>query len=112
MSIIETNTPGLKERFNEFVFQCKEVVQAAECLLLHSPYLELRNVTCDFHEGVLTLRGRVPSYYLKQLAQAILVELDGVLELNNQLDVVMPGHLLLSNFNHRNHDRLPPPRHP
>jgi hypothetical protein len=41
---------------------------AAEARLLNSPYLELRRVSCEFHEGVLTLRGNVPRYYLKQIA--------------------------------------------
>ena len=53
-----------------------------------SGYCELRGVSCSFHEGVLTLRGHVPSYYLKQLAQSLAFDLEGVQELNNRLEVV------------------------
>jgi osmotically-inducible protein OsmY len=63
------------------------VVLAAEARLRKSAYVELRRVACEYHEGALTLHGRVSSYYLKQLAQSLVSELEGVLELNNQLDV-------------------------
>ena len=57
-----------------------------------SGYSELRRVACDFQDGVLTLRGRVFSYHLKQLAQALVLELKGVRELDNRLEVVAPPH--------------------
>jgi osmotically-inducible protein OsmY len=60
---------------------------AAEARLLNSPYVELRRVSCEFHEGILTLRGRVPRYYLKQIAQNVVSQLSGVVEIDNQLDV-------------------------
>ena len=46
----------------------QQVVDWAESCLRHNPYLALKNVQCDFHEGVLTLRGCLPTYYLKQMA--------------------------------------------
>jgi hypothetical protein len=36
-----------------------------------SRYHQLRFVYCGFRDGVLTLRGSVESYYLKQLAQTV-----------------------------------------
>jgi osmotically-inducible protein OsmY len=63
------------------------VISAAEARLRKSAYVELRRVSCEYHEGALTLRGRVSSYYLKQMAQSLVSELEGVLEINNQLDV-------------------------
>jgi hypothetical protein len=39
------------------------VAQAVEVRLRRSPYFELRSVSCECHEGVLTLQGRLPSYY-------------------------------------------------
>jgi osmotically-inducible protein OsmY len=66
-----------------------EISETAEDRLQHCPYPELKNVFCSFHEGVLTLRGRVSSYYLKQLAQTVVGGLAGVMELNNQLEVVV-----------------------
>jgi osmotically-inducible protein OsmY len=50
----------------------------------------LRLVSCDFHEGVLTLRGQVSSFYLKQVAQELIRRLDGAEEINNHLEVVAP----------------------
>jgi hypothetical protein len=47
-----------------------------------------RRVTFQFQDGVLTLRGRVPTFYLKQLLQSWLKDLDGVREIDNQVDVV------------------------
>jgi osmotically-inducible protein OsmY len=63
-------------------------VQAhAESRLRQSTYPELHLLSCDFHEGVLTLRGRVPSYYLKQVAQTLILQVNGVDEINNRLEV-------------------------
>jgi hypothetical protein len=47
-----------------------------------------RNVECDFAKGVLTLRGRVPTFYLKQVLQARLADLHAVVEIRNQVDVI------------------------
>lgn len=50
-------------------------------------YPQLRRIHCDYHEGVMTLRGVVGSFHLKQVAQAALVGLDGVEEIANRLEV-------------------------
>ena len=55
-----------------------------------SPYLPLRKIRCYLHEGVLLLRGRVPTYYLKQLAQTIGNSLHGVRQVVNELEVDFP----------------------
>ena len=69
----------------------RQVVQAeAHSRLRNSGYHELRLVSCDFHEGVLTLRGQVSSFYLKQVAQELIRRLDGAEEVNNHLEVVAP----------------------
>lgn len=47
-----------------------------------------RDVKMHFSEGILTVRGRVPTYYLKQLVQSRLQELPDVLELRNRVNVV------------------------
>ena len=47
-----------------------------------------RGITYHFEEGVLTLRGRVPTYYLKQiLQQRLLSDFDDV-TVENKVDVV------------------------
>ena len=69
----------------------RQVVQAeAQSRLRNSGYHELRLVSCEFHEGVLTLRGQVSSFYLKQVAQEVIRRLDGAEEVNNHLKVVAP----------------------
>ena len=68
--------------------QERPLIQAeAQSRLRKSGYHELHFVSCEFHEGVLTLRGRVSSYHLKQLAQELIRQLDGAEEVNNRLEV-------------------------
>ena len=67
-------------------------VQAeAHSRLRKSGYHELHLVSCDFHEGVLTLRGCVSSFHLKQVAQELTRQLDGAEEVNNRLEVAEPA---------------------
>ena len=60
----------------------------AETRLHQSAYSPLRQVKCQVHGQVLTICGRVPSYYLKQVAQTLLGGLDGIGTIDNRLDVV------------------------
>ena len=50
-----------------------------------SPYLALRDIACVVHEGAVTLRGCVPTYYLKQLAQETIMPVRGSLMLVNEV---------------------------
>ena len=67
------------------------VQQAAECRLLDSGYTALSGVRCDFSEGVLRLRGLVFTYYLKQVALAMVADIEGVDLVSNQIEVVAPS---------------------
>lgn len=58
--------------------------------LKKSSYHSLRRIGCDVHDGVVVLRGQVPSYYLKQVAQALLLDMPEVEVLVNQVEVVPP----------------------
>ncbi len=64
------------------------VVEGAEILLRNNSYLALKNVSCEYHEGVLTLRGCLPSYYLKQMAQSTVACVEGVQRIVNDIQVV------------------------
>jgi osmotically-inducible protein OsmY len=65
-----------------------DVVEATvQSQLQASPYAVLRQIVCEFRDGVVFLRGRVPSYYMKQVAQNIVHCVEGVSEVRNQLDV-------------------------
>ena len=72
---------------------------ASECLNLlgmdlevkvqfrQSGYQALDGVTCEFHEGTARLRGRLPTFHLKQIAQEIVCAVVGVRSVVNQIEV-------------------------
>ncbi len=69
-----------------------EVRRAVEEAVRHrlsteSPYAIFRNVTYNFEDGLLTLRGEVPSFYVKQILQTRLRDIDGVSQIDNQVEV-------------------------
>ena len=66
----------------------EQIVDRAENCLRHNPYLANKNVQCDFHEGVLTLRGCLPTYYLRQLAQESLGPVFGILRIVNEIEIM------------------------
>ncbi|NUQ63337.1 MAG: BON domain-containing protein [Pirellulales bacterium] len=57
----------------------------------NASYAALRNVTCEYTHGVLTLHGKVPSYYQKQLAQETVRRIDGIRQIINEIEVLAPG---------------------
>lgn len=61
-------------------------VQAQE-MLERSNYLALRRLRCECHDGQLVISGRVPTYYLKQVAQSIVRQVPHVRRIDNQVDV-------------------------
>lgn len=63
------------------------VESEAQDLLARSNYLALRRLRCEFHDGSLILSGRVPTYYLKQVAQTIVRQLPAVRQVENRVDV-------------------------
>jgi hypothetical protein len=70
---------------------CPGPQELAEGCLRRHPYLALKNVCCDWLDGVLVLRGCLPSYYLKQIAQEAVASLEGVERIDNQIQVVTPA---------------------
>jgi osmotically-inducible protein OsmY len=50
-------------------------------------YLPSRDLHCEYRHGLLILRGRVGSYYEKQLAQEAVIKLEGVTQVMNELEV-------------------------
>ncbi len=69
---------------------CPGVEDLAERCLRKNPYLALKNVSCDYRDGVLVLRGCLASYYLKQIAQEADASLEGIERIDNQIQVVTP----------------------
>lgn len=52
-----------------------------------NPYVLHRRVFLESAQGKIVLRGRVDSYYQKQMVQEVLRGLDGIAEISNQLEV-------------------------
>lgn len=52
-----------------------------------STYIALRDVRCFRDGGVVVLCGRVPTFFLKQLAQEIVRHTDGDCRIINELEV-------------------------
>lgn len=64
------------------------VQDKAEAQIQAATYGAIREADCEFSEGVLVLRGRVRSFYSKQLAQVAAGRLPGVVDIVNQIEVV------------------------
>lgn len=67
--------------------RASEIEHHAQRALGKSPYVELRRVGCRFDDGILTLEGQVTSFYLKQVAQTVVRQIDGVHQVINHLQV-------------------------
>jgi osmotically-inducible protein OsmY len=72
------------------------IERAVEERLCQTSYLELRRLSAAFEKGVLTLNGYVSSYYLRQIAQAAVRDLEGIEAIDNRIEVISG----LSNRNH------------
>ena len=68
----------------------------AESKLRGNSYLALKHLSCEYENGTLVLRGCLPTYYLKQLAQETVAHLEGVTRVENQIQVLasdsQPAH--------------------
>jgi osmotically-inducible protein OsmY len=65
----------------------RRVALLAECQLRDTTYQPLTGISCDFHDGVAVLRGTVPTFYLKQVAQSVVRKLAGVKQIDNRIEV-------------------------
>lgn len=63
------------------------IVQDARRRLMRSQFRVIRGLSCDYHEGILFLRGRVFTYYQKQLAQEAVRNVAGVDKIVNAIAV-------------------------
>ncbi|MCE9556411.1 MAG: BON domain-containing protein [Planctomycetes bacterium] len=61
--------------------------RTGESILRKSSYLALRRLSCEYHDGVLTIRGRVSTFHLKQVAQSLLGKLAGISRIHNLVEV-------------------------
>ncbi len=68
-----------------------ETLADVEHRLKQSGYLALRRIHCEFRDGVLRMRGQLPSHYLKQVAVAVADEVNDVRAIVNEISVVNPA---------------------
>ena len=52
-----------------------------------NPYLSGRKLRFEAQEGRITLNGVVASYFQKQMAQEVIKRIDGVKQIENELEV-------------------------
>ncbi len=62
--------------------------EIARTCLQTIPYSDVKGLQCEYHEGVLVLRGHVSTYYHKQLAQEAVRDIDGFDSVVNVVKVV------------------------
>jgi osmotically-inducible protein OsmY len=67
------------------------LAERIERALCASGYGPLRDLGVAVHARLVILRGRVPTYYLKQLAQATALAVPGTYQVRNDLDVGRPS---------------------
>jgi len=63
------------------------MAELGQARLAACPYHVLRSVLCEFQHGILTLRGELPTFFHKQLAQEAVGGMDGVRQVVNQIEV-------------------------
>lgn len=82
-------------RIDGMVDEADDVLQQVQKALARSCHFtrHWREIECDYENGVLTLRGSVPSFYLKQVLQSILKNVPGVQRIDNQVNVVSAAGL-------------------
>jgi osmotically-inducible protein OsmY len=68
--------------------QPEQIVEHARRLLLDRPHLTVQRIWCEFDGSNLFLRGQVPSFYHKQLAQNAVARVEGVKQVVNDIEVV------------------------
>ncbi len=68
-------------------FRSHDVEKAATDRLRESAFFPGSRVSCEYTAGVLLLRGRLSSYYHKQVAQEVVKRLEGVTDIVNEIEV-------------------------
>jgi osmotically-inducible protein OsmY len=66
----------------------EKILVEAKCRLFQQSHLAMQRIWCEFDEGKLLLRGHVPTFYHKQLAQAAVAGLEGIDQVVNDIEVM------------------------
>jgi len=81
--------------------QGHEIVQRAiDAVAMHDHFRgRAHQFHFDYHDEVLVVQGAVPSFYLKQVLQTLLRNIEGVRAIDNQVQVIS-AHGLSGDQNH------------
>ena len=71
------------------VLECVKVRLSRSCHFTR----HWREIECAYRDGILILRGIVPSFYLKQVLQSILKDVPGIRRIDNRVDVISSAGL-------------------
>jgi len=82
-----TGTNGSRRKFLEHVEWTARQRLSEAC----PDVFYFERISLDFADGILTLRGQLPSFYLKQLLQEHLRGMESVAQIDNQVDVIGSG---------------------
>lgn len=85
---IRTGIKHVRKTVSKIVHAHADVIELARAKLLGTGYASFGQLICEHDSGVLRLRGQLPNYYQKQLAQELLFDLDGVDQIVNSVEVV------------------------
>ncbi len=66
-------------------FDSREIAQAAEDRVRAR---FVTDISCEYHDGVLYLRGQSTSFFQKQMAQEVVRSMEGVAAVVNEIEVV------------------------
>ena len=85
-----TSTAELRR--GEAIFSSPEDTELG--ILIHqrlsrSSYYHLRPIQCDCRDGIVTLRGHVPTFFLKQTVQSTIDKIEGVRGIINLVEVAI-----------------------
>lgn len=67
------------------------VVKQAQSSLLSRLAAASNQVTFDYADGMIVLRGNLRSYYQKQLAQEAVRKIEGIKQIHNEIVVDLPA---------------------
>lgn len=65
----------------------RHLADTTETALAASKYVSLRKLQCRAEQGVVEISGTVPSFYLKQMAQAAVLQLHPQATVRNLVEV-------------------------
>ena len=91
MHLIQTAKPAARDWSERAPGDPGGIALIAREKLQGSSYSGVKRISCQCRQGVLTLRGAVPTYSMKQLAQAVVSMVDGVEQIVNCVEVVDPS---------------------